>query len=148
MATKKKAMKVNRRNALTMAGAASAGVLLSGSANAAHHEKKATHAHCVLRQTKGNKTRGSVLFVATKDGVKVTARVSGLTANQKHAIHIHEYGDLRQPDGKGTGGHYNPKGHDHGLPDKDKRHGGDRQPERRWRRQGDIHADRQEHHHR
>lgn len=128
MAAKKKAMKVSRRGALSMAGAASAGVMLSGTANAAHHEKKsggATHASTVLRPTKGNKTRGGVMFAKTKDGVKVTARVSGLTANQKHAIHIHEYGDIRQPDGKGTGGHYNPMGHDHGLPDKDKRHGGD-----------------------
>lgn len=81
---------------------------------------------CYLQATDGNKAAGTVTFTQLDDGkVKVTAEVSGLTPNGKHAIHIHEFGDIGKADGTGTGGHYNPEGHDHGLPGTDKRHAGD-----------------------
>ncbi len=80
---------------------------------------------CVLAPTEGNKTAGTVRFVEKDGKVTVTAEVTGLGANQKHAIHIHEFGDISDAKGMATGGHYNPEGHEHGLPDKDKRHAGD-----------------------
>jgi Cu-Zn family superoxide dismutase len=40
-------------------------------------------------------------------------------------MHIHQWGDITGMDGKTTGGHYNPKSHDHGLPEKHLRHAGD-----------------------
>ena len=55
----------------------------------------------------------------------VEAEVSGLTPNSKHGFHIHQYGDISSPDGKSTGGHFNPGGHDHAGPDSSKRHVGD-----------------------
>ncbi len=78
----------------------------------------------VMTATAGNKAQGTVTFTGTKGGIQVDANISGLTPGD-HAIHIHQYGDLRKNDGKGTGGHYNPEGHDHALPTTEMRHAGD-----------------------
>lgn len=80
----------------------------------------------VLTPTEGNEARGHVTFEAMKDDqVRVTARVSGLKSDAKHAIHVHEFGDLSAPDGSSAGGHFNPAGTDHGLPDSEVKHPGD-----------------------
>jgi superoxide dismutase, Cu-Zn family len=79
----------------------------------------------VLYPTAGQKCQGTVRFTQTGDTVKVVADVEGLTPNQKHAFHIHQYGDCSAPDGMSAGGHYNPQGHQHGLPDTEMRHAGD-----------------------
>ncbi len=85
-----------------------------------------TKAVCVVRPTKGNRCRGRVLFEEVEGGrVKVTARLRGLTPNQKHAIHIHQYGDTRDLSGKSAGGHFNPENKPHGLPPAANRHAGD-----------------------
>lgn len=84
------------------------------------------HAIVVLSATEGNKVAGVVSFVQKDGKVTITGEVTGLNANQKHAWHIHEFGNISGKDGMTTGGHYNPEGHDHGLPDKEgKRHAGD-----------------------
>lgn len=79
----------------------------------------------VMTPTAGNKTAGTVTFTRSADGVDVEATISGLNPGQEHAIHIHQFGDLRLDNGKGTGGHYNPEGHDHSLPTTQMRHAGD-----------------------
>jgi len=79
----------------------------------------------VLHPTQGNKAEGTVRFTQDGNSVKVVAHVEGLTAGQKHAIHIHEFGDCSAPDGASAGSHYNPDKHEHGLPGKDQRHAGD-----------------------
>lgn len=79
-----------------------------------------------LNATDGNTTKGSVVFTQTGDHeVTMSARVSGLKPNSVHAIHIHEFGDISAVDGTSAGGHYNPEGHPHGLPDADQHHAGD-----------------------
>jgi Cu-Zn family superoxide dismutase len=60
-----------------------------------------------------------------KGKVQVLAKITGLAPNSKHAIHIHQYGDLTSKDGKSAGEHYNPMGHQHALPDQEMRHAGD-----------------------
>ena len=79
----------------------------------------------VLHSTQGNKAQGTVRFTQEGNSVKIVAHVEGLTPGQKHAIHIHEFGDCSTSDGSSAGSHYNPEKHEHGLPDKDKRHAGD-----------------------
>jgi Cu-Zn family superoxide dismutase len=79
----------------------------------------------VLHSTQGNKAQGTVRFTQEGNSVKIVAHVEGLTAGQKHAIHVHEFGDCSTADAMSAGSHYNPEKHDHGLPDKDKRHAGD-----------------------
>jgi Cu-Zn family superoxide dismutase len=68
---------------------------------------------------------GSVSFEKVADGVKVTANVRGLEPNGKHGFHVHEFGDLGSTDASSAGSHFNPGGHEHGLPDKEMRHAGD-----------------------
>lgn len=85
-----------------------------------------TTAVAVLQPTKGNQTTGVIHFQSVSDGkVRVTATVEGLAPNSVHAIHIHEFGDCTAPDATSAGGHYNPEGHSHALPDKKERHAGD-----------------------
>lgn len=79
----------------------------------------------VLHPTAGNKCQGKVIFVQDGEKVKVVAEVEGLTPGQKHAFHIHQYGDCSAPDATSAGGHYNPENHPHGLPEADARHAGD-----------------------
>jgi Cu-Zn family superoxide dismutase len=66
-----------------------------------------------------------VKFTQDGDKVKVSAHIEGLTPGQKHAVHVHQFGDCSAPDGMSAGGHYNPESHEHGLPEKPMRHAGD-----------------------
>lgn len=79
----------------------------------------------VLHATAGNKCHGTVRFTQEGDSVRIVADVEGLAAGQKHAFHIHQFGDCTAGDGMSAGGHYNPDGHQHGLPETDQRHAGD-----------------------
>lgn len=83
------------------------------------------HAVAVIQPTAGNQCSGVVHFHKVGDSVKVVAEVSGLTPNQAHGFHIHEFGDVSGADGTATGGHYNPEGHSHALPASATRHAGD-----------------------
>jgi Cu-Zn family superoxide dismutase len=84
-----------------------------------------TRAVAVLHPTAGQQCHGVVRFTEEGESVKVVADLEGLTPGQKHAFHIHQYGDCSAPDGMSAGGHYNPEGHQHGLPDSENRHAGD-----------------------
>ena len=86
-----------------------------------------TDAIAVIHSTEGNKCSGTVKFKQEGDKLKIVADIEGLTPDQKHAIHIHEFGDCSSKDGSAAGGHFNPEGHDHGLPDAagEKKHAGD-----------------------
>ena len=50
---------------------------------------------------------GEVTFTEENGVVIMKATLSGLTEGE-HAIHIHEKADCSSPDGKSTGGHWNP----------------------------------------
>ena len=78
-----------------------------------------------IHPTKGNTATGVVRFTTVPAGVRIVADISGLTPSAKHAIHIHEFGDVSAEDGSAAGGHYNPGGHTHGGPDAEHRHAGD-----------------------
>lgn len=80
---------------------------------------------CVLTPTEGSKASGWVKFTRQKGGILIEAEVKGLEPNSKHGFHVHEFGDVSGTDGKATGGHFNPGGHDHSGPEADTRHVGD-----------------------
>jgi len=84
-----------------------------------------TKAIAVLTPTEGNSARGVITFEKVDGGVRVYGEVSGLNPNQQHAMHVHEWGDISSADGTAAGSHYNPEGHDHGLPNGGDRHAGD-----------------------
>src|ERR1051325_4040143 len=79
----------------------------------------------VIHPTAGNKCSGVVRFTDARGKIEVAAELEGLNPGQKHAMHVHEFGDARGTDGMKTGGHYNPEGHQHGLPDASMRPPGD-----------------------
>jgi len=79
----------------------------------------------VVKPTAGNSCFGVIRFRQINGQVRVVADISGLSPGAEHAIHIHQKGDCSSGDGKSAGGHYNPRGHPHGLPDQHVRHAGD-----------------------
>ena len=105
----------------------------SGHKHEGSAHKKAAHkgfrgikeAVAVVNPTAGNEAEGTVRFIRKDHKIHVVAHVEGLSANAKHAIHIHEFGDCSSGDGKSAGGHYNPEGLSHASPDDEERHAGD-----------------------
>lgn len=91
------------------------------------HGEMAKHTKLIalINPVGDSNVKGTVVFEKVADGVKVTAEVGGLEPNSKHGFHIHEFGDLGAADATSAGGHFNPEGHDHALPDKEPRHAGD-----------------------
>ena len=57
---------------------------------------------------------GTITFSEDDDQVLMNAVFSGLTPGS-HAIHLHEFSDCSSPDGKSTGGHWNPTFENHGA---------------------------------
>jgi len=85
--------------------------------------KKRVYAVCVLNDN--NKIKGEVFFEEIdKKNIKIYGKICGLNANSKHAIHIHEYGDLTE-NCNSCCSHYNPFNKDHGDRLSDNRHVGD-----------------------
>jgi Cu-Zn family superoxide dismutase len=72
----------------------------------------------------GSKLKGKATLAEVPGGVKVTMNVEGVDPGD-HGSHIHEKGDCSAADGASAGGHFNPGGHQHGLPAVEKRHLGD-----------------------
>jgi len=69
---------------------------------------------------------GRAFFVPTTNNeVYVYIKVLGLAPSQFHAFHIHEWGDISNPQGLSAGSHLNPYNEKHGLPGSDERHMGD-----------------------
>ncbi len=110
--------------------------ILCFASTAVRAAEKDAHAHkdawssvkqavAVLHPTAGNKCQGKITFTQDGSKVKVVADIEGLTPGQKHAFHIHQFGDCSALDAMSAGGHYNPEGHPHALPESDKRHAGD-----------------------
>ncbi len=77
-------------------------------------------------QPANGQAKGTITFHQIGEKVHITGEITGLKANAKHAIHIHEKGDLSAPDLSSAGGHYNPEKHQHGGPTTSKAiHAGD-----------------------
>ena len=67
---------------------------------------------------------GTASFVEKNGKVTFVAKMTGLKPGI-HAIHIHEKSDCSSPDGKSTGGHWNPTFKNHGKWDVGEYHKGD-----------------------
>ncbi len=88
------------------------------------NEHSGRHARAELSPTANNNVRGVVDFYETSRGVRVVAKVTGLSPG-KHGFHIHEKGDCSAPDASSAGPHFNPTGAKHGGPNDAVRHAGD-----------------------
>lgn len=71
-------------------------------------------ATATIKPTASYAADGTVQFMEVSNGVKVSGRITGLTAG-KHGFHVHENGDCSN-NAKAAGGHFNPQNHDHGVP--------------------------------
>jgi Cu-Zn family superoxide dismutase len=96
--------------------------ILTGCQSGTQHSGR--HARAELNPTANNKVQGTVDFFETAKGVRVVAKVSGLTPGL-HGFHIHEVGDCSAPDAMSAKGHFNPGGMKHGGPHDAMRHAGD-----------------------
>ncbi len=78
-------------------------------------EKKSTpiSVTLILESKSESTATGKVNFTEIDGVVHMTAEISGLTPGV-HAIHIHEKADCSSPDGKSSGGHWNPTKVQHG----------------------------------
>lgn len=77
-----------------------------------------------LEAKSNSKLKGKAVLTETEGGVHVVLTLEGVEPGEKGS-HVHEKGDCSAPDGASAGGHFNPGGHDHGLPGAPKRHLGD-----------------------
>lgn len=82
-----------------------------------------THAKAELKDSKGL-SLGTADLEQTPQGVLLVASLSHLPPGT-HAFHIHEKGSCVAPDFKSAGGHFNPKGHQHGARNPQGMHEGD-----------------------
>ena len=87
------------------------------------------NAHATIAPSKApgqDDVKGTVTFMAAEggNGVKVHAEITGLEPG-KHGFHIHEKGDLSDPELKSAGNHFNPSMHKHGGPRTGDHHAGD-----------------------
>ena len=82
------------------------------------------NAVCSILSSSLSNIKGIITFHQCKphQSVKVSINLSGFKPNQLHAIHIHEFGDLRQGC-ESLGPHFNPLNKNHGSI---KVHGNDR----------------------
>merc|ERR1719462_680962 len=87
----------------------------------------ALKANCIFEGDGVGEVVGEIILTETEtpDGSEI--EIAGELLNLSpglHGFHIHENGDLSD-DCKGSGGHYNPNGNNHGAPGAEDRHVGD-----------------------
>ena len=100
-------------------------VFLSCNVEKTHQEiiPSYTKAVAKIHSINGSDVSGIAYFTKVGDGVHVKAQLQGLTG-KKHGFHIHTFGDCSADDGTSTGGHFNPRGVEHGAPESLDRHMG------------------------
>jgi superoxide dismutase, Cu-Zn family len=112
--------------ALIVVAVAAVPVLAAGAQDKAKDKMGSTsgRAVAVLHPAPGGKVEGTVWFDPAAGGIKVKARVTGLTPGT-HGFHVHEFGDCSAADFTSAGGHFNPMRQPHGAPQASARHVGD-----------------------
>jgi Cu-Zn family superoxide dismutase len=92
---------------------------------AAHsHAAMAEDGVVIFRAMKDSGVKGTLMLTQHGNDLMVKGEVTGLKPG-KHGFHIHQYGDLRDAEGKSAGGHYNPSGAPHAGPHDSAHHAGD-----------------------
>ena len=72
----------------------------------------------------GSSLSGTVAMKEVEGGVEVRVNVENAPPG-KHGVHVHEKGDCSADDATSAGDHFNPRGHQHGLPGAEQMHLGD-----------------------
>lgn len=86
--------------------------------------KSGPAAFATLEARSGSQVSGTVDFTPAAGGLRVQARIAGLTPGE-HGFHIHEVGNCSPADATSAKGHFNPAGKAHGHHGGMERHAGD-----------------------
>jgi Cu-Zn family superoxide dismutase len=81
-----------------------------------------TTATAEMKDAQGNPV-GQVQLTQAPNGVILKVTLSGVPGGER-AIHVHEVGQC-EPPFKSAGGHFNPRGHQHGIQNPEGKHAGD-----------------------
>ena len=86
-----------------------------------------TQAIAMMSPVGDSNVRGTVIFSQQDGGILVEANLTGLSADQQHGFHVHEFGDCGGENATNAGDHWNPLMREHGAPDGEpgQRHVGD-----------------------
>ena len=87
-------------------------------------QEDVSYAVADLNPTQGNTGSGRITFTKIDNGIKISGEISGLSPGL-HGIHIHEFGDCSDPEGKSAGNHFNPDQMPHAGREDVHRHTGD-----------------------
>lgn len=68
-----------------------------------------------IQAKSGSSLSGTIAMKEVDGGVEVRVAVENAPPG-KHGVHVHEIGDCSSDDAKSAGDHFNPQGHQHGLP--------------------------------
>ena len=111
--------------AISLAAAAAAAVIGGGTAaQIPHHGAQAEPRHVPIVDRQGNRA-GMAVFRSMPNGVLISVEARGLPPGE-HGFHIHETGRCDASEGFSTaGGHFAPRGHDHGFEVANGPHAGD-----------------------
>jgi len=72
----------------------------------------------------GSSLEGQAVLSEVTDGVQVAVEVENAEPGT-HGFHVHQKADCSAEDATSAGGHFAPRGHDHGLPKSEQKHLGD-----------------------
>jgi Cu-Zn family superoxide dismutase len=97
----------------------------SSSAPMAASSDAAMTAQAMLMPTQGRSAGGELSLTPESGGLRLSGRLTGLTAGAAHGFHIHEKGDCSAPDASSAGPHFNPAGNTHGNVESGPHHAGD-----------------------
>ena len=100
----------------------SAAIAFLAAACATTPKEPAARAQLLARS--GSMASGTASFSELAGGVRISARISGLTPGE-HGFHIHESGDCSAADAMSAKGHFNPEAKAHGDPGRSEHHAGD-----------------------
>lgn len=101
-----------------------AALCVTGCARVQKIVTKAPGASAVILPTEGSDVRGAVRFEERDGLIVVSGRITGLKPGA-HGFHVHEKGNCSARDASSAGGHFNPRGEQHGGPYNEAHHLGD-----------------------
>lgn len=103
-------------------------VALAGCATPFGHDAAKAPKHPIridVQQVAGSHVSGTLDVTAVPGGIRIQGLITGLNPGSLHGVHIHENGDCTSPNTGSVGGHFNPRGRDHGDPAGLVHHAGD-----------------------
>lgn len=91
-------------------------LILTGCAGHTDNKPPKHPFQAVLQPVAGSGVEGTLQVTAIPGGIRIHGQITGLAPGSAHALHLHTRGDCTAPNGGSPGGHFNPRGGEHGDP--------------------------------